>query len=120
MCCLLDTGSHVSTLTESCYKPYFNDIPLTGVSQLMQLSDSQGLAVPVIGYVPLGVAVLGKVLAEIGFCLITSPRLCLLQIETIGDQFWLCLSKTRLLMNSGTPVKNRFAAKILCSFQLVP
>ena len=39
----------------------------------MQLSASQGLAVPVTSYVPLEVAVLGKCFAEIGFLFVKDP-----------------------------------------------
>lgn len=73
-CCLLDTGSQVSTLTETFYSQHLQDIPLIDVSQLLQLSASQGLAVPVLGYVQLDVSALGHQFEQVGFLIVRDPK----------------------------------------------
>ena len=66
--CLLDTGSMVTTITETFFKQYFQS---QGVEQLqqckwLQLKAANGLDIPYVGYVELDVNVLGKTLPKMG------------------------------------------------------
>lgn len=58
--CLIDTGSQVSTITESYFRKYFPSEVLVDISELLHLSGAQGLSVPYIGFVEIPVVVLNQ------------------------------------------------------------
>lgn len=73
--CLIDTGSMVSTITESFFNDHFR---VLGCDQLrscgwLQLKAANGLDIPYRGYLELDVEVLGKVLPSIGVLVVQDP-----------------------------------------------
>ena len=72
--CLLDTGAQVSTLTESFYKQFLSrDVDLINVVHLVRLSGTQGLDVPLLGFVELDVFMLGQKFTQMGFLIVKDP-----------------------------------------------
>uniref|UniRef100_A0A1A8GJU6 Pol polyprotein n=1 Tax=Nothobranchius korthausae TaxID=1143690 RepID=A0A1A8GJU6_9TELE len=70
--CLLDTGSMVSTISESCFHQHFEP---WGVEKLhschwLQLRAANGLAIPYIGYLELEVELCGRVMTECGILVV--------------------------------------------------
>lgn len=73
--CLVDTGSMVSTITESFFQEHFQAL---GQDQLrscgwLQLKAANGLDIPYRGYFELDIEVLGKVLPSIGILVVEDP-----------------------------------------------
>lgn len=73
--CLVDTGSMVSTITETYFNKHFQAL---GQDQLhscgwLQLKAANGLDIPYRGYLELDVEVLGKVLPSIGILVVQDP-----------------------------------------------
>lgn len=73
--CLVDTGSMVSTVTESFFKEHFQ---VQGQDQLrscgwLQLKAASGLDIPYRGYLELDLEVLGKVLPSVGILVVHDP-----------------------------------------------
>ena len=73
--CLVDTGSMVSTITESFFKEHFQ---VQGQTQLrscgwLQLRAANGLDIPYRGYLELDIEVLGRVLPSIGILVVQDP-----------------------------------------------
>lgn len=73
--CLVDTGSMVSTITESFFKAHFQ---VQGHDQLrscgwLQLRAANGLDIPYRGYLELDIEVLGKVLPSMGILVVHDP-----------------------------------------------
>ncbi|KAL0153780.1 hypothetical protein M9458_050896, partial [Cirrhinus mrigala] len=73
--CLVDTGSMVSTMTESCFMTNFG---LWGQEQLrscnwLQLRAANGLTIPYIGYLELDVELCGRVVLGCGILVVRDP-----------------------------------------------
>lgn len=73
--CLVDTGSMVSTVTESFFLSHFAP---WGHDRLrschwLQLRAANGLAIPYIGYLELEVQLCGKVMPRCGILLVKDP-----------------------------------------------
>lgn len=73
---LLDTGSMVTTITESCYNKYFahlENVPLRDCSWL-DLRAGNGLELPYVGYLELDITVLGNCMPSMGILVVKDPR----------------------------------------------
>ncbi|XP_056314361.1 retrovirus-related Pol polyprotein from transposon 412 [Danio aesculapii] len=73
--CLVDTGSMVSTITESCFMTNFG---LWGQEQLrschwLQLRAANGLSIPYIGYLELDIELCGRVVSDCGVLVVKDP-----------------------------------------------
>lgn len=73
--CLIDTGSMVSTITESCLRSQFD---LWGQDRLrschwLQLRTANELEIPYIGYTELDVELCGQVVSECGRLMVDTP-----------------------------------------------
>lgn len=73
--CLVDTGSMVSTVTESFFTQYFE---LWGQEKLqschwLQLRAANGLAIPYIGYLELDIELCGKMVPQCGVLVVKDP-----------------------------------------------
>ncbi|XP_073710120.1 retrovirus-related Pol polyprotein from transposon 412 [Misgurnus anguillicaudatus] len=73
--CLIDTGSMVSTIRESCFVRHFG---LGGQDQLrscqwLQLKAANGLDIPYIGYVELDVELCGRLISDCGVLVVKDP-----------------------------------------------
>ncbi|XP_076132875.1 uncharacterized protein LOC143114921 [Alosa pseudoharengus] len=66
--CLLDTGSMVSTVTESFFRTHFRESPRA--CQWLQLRAANGLDIPYLGYVELDVNVLGTLISKRGILIV--------------------------------------------------
>lgn len=62
-CCLLDTGSEVTTISEAHFKRHFTDTALSP-AQWVKLTAANGLAIPVLGCLYTEVECLGKKLTD--------------------------------------------------------
>lgn len=73
--CLLDTGSMVSTTTESFFLPQFEPWGPECLQSChwLQLRAANGLAIPYIGYVELYVVLCGKALPHCGILVVKDP-----------------------------------------------
>ncbi|KAL0198417.1 hypothetical protein M9458_006957, partial [Cirrhinus mrigala] len=73
--CLIDTGSMVSTITESCFlknfKPWGQE--RLKLCQWLQLRAANGLAIPYIGYMELDVELCNKIVPECGILVVRDP-----------------------------------------------
>ncbi|KAI2653682.1 Retrovirus-related Pol polyprotein [Labeo rohita] len=73
--CLIDTGSMVSTITESCFlenfKPWGRE--RLKLCQWLQLRAANGLAIPYIGYMELDVELCNKIVPECGILVVKDP-----------------------------------------------
>lgn len=75
MPCLVDTGSMVSTITESCFLTNFGS---WGQEQLslchwLQLRAANGLSIPYIGYLEIDVQLCGRVVLGCGVLVVRDP-----------------------------------------------
>lgn len=73
--CLIDTGSMVSTITESCFIQYFES---RGQEQLrscswLQLRAANGLSIPYIGYMELDIELCGRMVTRCGVLVVRDP-----------------------------------------------
>lgn len=66
--CLLDTGSMVSTVSESFFSSHFHDVPRE--CSWLQLRAANGLDIPYSGYVELDVEVLGTAIPKRGILIV--------------------------------------------------
>ena len=73
VCCLLDTGAQVSTITESFFREHFPETDLVDVTAFISISGAQGLAIPYLGYVELPLTVLGHSFNNMGFLVVKDP-----------------------------------------------
>ncbi len=75
MSCLVDTGSMVTTVTESCFTTYFKPWgPERLLScQWLQLRAANGLSIPYIGYLELDIELCGRVLSGCGVLVVRDP-----------------------------------------------
>lgn len=73
--CLLDTGSMVSTVTESFFLQQFEPWGLERLQSChwLQLRAANGLAIPYIGYLELDVVLCGKVIPRCGILIVRDP-----------------------------------------------
>lgn len=73
--CLIDTGSMVSTISESFFCQHFEPL---GQERLrlchwLELKAAKGLAIPYIGYLEFEVELCGKVMPHCGVLVVTTP-----------------------------------------------
>ncbi len=73
--CLVDTGSMVSTITESCFREHFEP---WGQDRLktchwLQLRAANGLSIPYMGYMELDVELCGKFFPKCGVLVVRDP-----------------------------------------------
>ena len=73
--CVIDSGSEVSTVTESFFYShlYKADIPLHSSNDWLKLTAANGLAIPYLGYLEADVEVCGTVLPRRGVLVIKDP-----------------------------------------------
>ncbi|XP_026064099.1 uncharacterized protein LOC113047063 [Carassius auratus] len=73
--CLVDTGSMVSTITESWFRKYFEPWGPDRLKscQWLQLRAANGLSIPYIGYMELDVELCGQVISECGVLVVRDP-----------------------------------------------
>ena len=73
--CLVDTGSMVSTVTESCFQEQFAPWGPDRLSSChwLQLRAANGLAIPYLGYLELDVELCGKVMPCCGILVVKDP-----------------------------------------------
>lgn len=73
--CLVDNGSMVSTITESCFCEYFEpwDQERLKTCQWLQLRAANGLSIPYIGYIELDVELCGKLVPKCGVLVVRDP-----------------------------------------------
>lgn len=66
--CLLDTGSMVTTITESCFDQHFRQLAPDTLKNCgwLQLKAANGLDIPYVGYFETDVNVLGKIISKQG------------------------------------------------------
>lgn len=69
--CLLDTGSMVTTVTESFFLKHFKEVPQS--CRWLQLKAANGLEIPYVGYVELDVEVFGKIMPQKGVLVVKDP-----------------------------------------------
>ena len=69
--CLIDTGSQVSTITESCFRRYIarEDVDLESCGWL-KLTAANGLSIPYVGYVELDVTCMGRTIPRRGILIV--------------------------------------------------
>ena len=74
ICCLVDTGAQVSTVTESFFKQHFaGERDLVDVSTCIRITGSYGLDIPYLGYIELCLSVAGKEFLNLGFLVVRDP-----------------------------------------------
>lgn len=76
VCCLLDTGAQVSTLTEAFYQEHLAARPgieLLDISQVMKVVGTQGAVVPYRGYVELDLMIADNLFPGVGFLVVRDP-----------------------------------------------
>lgn len=73
--CLLDTGSQVSTLTESFFRDSLagHNQQMLSTSGWLKLTAANGLDIPYLGYLELDVETMGMVLPDCGFLIVKDP-----------------------------------------------
>ncbi|KXJ05692.1 hypothetical protein AC249_AIPGENE18710, partial [Exaiptasia diaphana] len=73
--CLLDSGSEVSTLTESFFNRHFKPKgkTLTSTSGWLSITEANGLEIPYLGYFEADIEVLGKTIEKRGFLVVKDP-----------------------------------------------
>lgn len=70
--CLLDTGSMVTTITESCFNAHFANVPQGSLRDCgwLGLKAANGLDIPYIGYLELDITILGKCMPRRGILVV--------------------------------------------------
>ena len=72
--CLLDTGSEVSTVTESFFRDLLQGKPqLHDVTKWMRVTGANHLEIPCIGYMEINVEAYGKAIEKVGFLVVKDP-----------------------------------------------
>lgn len=73
--CLIDTGSMVSTITQSCFIQHFGQWGQEHLQAChwLQLQAANGLAIPYIGYLELEVELCGKLMPQCGVLVVRDP-----------------------------------------------
>ena len=73
VCCLIDMGAQVSTITESLFSEHFAQRDLVDVSTVIKIKGSYGLNIPYIGYVELSLSLAGEEFPDMGFLVVKDP-----------------------------------------------
>ncbi|CAC5386521.1 unnamed protein product [Mytilus coruscus] len=74
MCCLLDTGAQVSTITESFYRNHIPELgDLIDITYMLRISAANGGDIPYIGYIECDLKALGYTFVNMGFLVIKDP-----------------------------------------------
>lgn len=73
--CLIDTGSVVSTITESCFREHFKPWgqDRLKICHWLQIRAANGLSIPYIGYMELEVELCGKSFSKCGMLVVRDP-----------------------------------------------
>ena len=72
--CLIDTGSEVSTVTESFFNNLLQGKPhLYDVTKWMRVTGANHLEIPCLGYMEIGVKANGKTIEKVGFLVVKDP-----------------------------------------------
>ena len=73
--CLLDTGSMVTTITESCFREHFSHLSTRELQDCrwLGLKAANGLDIPYLGYLELDVKVLDTCLPSRGILIVKDP-----------------------------------------------
>ena len=71
--CLIDTGSMVTTITESFFRKHFHHLQ-TRDCRWLGLKAANGLDIPYIGYIELDVRVLGQCIPGRGILIVKDPE----------------------------------------------
>lgn len=73
--CLIDTGSMVSTITESCFRSQFEPWGQDRLQSCrwLQLRAANGLEIPYIGYIELDIELCGCLVSECGILVVRDP-----------------------------------------------
>ena len=73
-CCMIDTGSEVSTVSESFFRNLLQSKPaLHDVTKWLRVSGANHLDVPIVGYIQVAVEMEGEVIPEVGFLVVKDP-----------------------------------------------
>ena len=67
VCCLIDTGAQVSTITESFFRQHFQKKNLVVVFTCIRITGSYGVDIPYLGYIELTLTVEGEQFHNMGF-----------------------------------------------------
>lgn len=75
MSCLIDTGSMVSTITESCFLQHFEPLGREKLQscQWLQLRAANGLPIPYIGYMEVDIVLCGRLVPGCGVLVVRDP-----------------------------------------------
>ena len=73
VCCLIDTGAQVSTITESFFRQHFQKKSLVDVSTCIRITGSYGMDIPYLGYIELILTVEGEQFHNMGFLVVRDP-----------------------------------------------
>ena len=73
--CLMDSGSEVSTLTESCVKQklFKKDSDITDTTSWIHIKAANSLDIPYVGYVEFDIEILEQKYADVGFMVVKDP-----------------------------------------------
>lgn len=72
--CLIDTGSEVSTISESFFHDLLQSKPaLHDVTKWLRVSGANHLDVPVVGYIQVTVEIDGETIPDVGFLVVKDP-----------------------------------------------
>ncbi|KAK0148586.1 hypothetical protein N1851_011071 [Merluccius polli] len=73
--CLIDTGSMVSTITETFFQKHFEPLGQSSLRPChwLQLRAANGLAIPYVGYTELEVELCGKLISNCGILVVKDP-----------------------------------------------
>lgn len=80
--CMIDTGSMVSTITETCFRTCLEPLGLDCLrfSQWLQLRAANGLSIPYVSYLELEVELCSKLLLNCGILVVKDP------LGDVGDK----------------------------------
>lgn len=97
--CLLDTGSQVSTISESFFREHLSgeDEDILSTAGWLKLTAANGLDIPYLGYLELEVKTMGIVLPECGFLVVRDTQNSSLVPALIGMNV---ISKCRQLVHA--------------------
>lgn len=70
--CLIDTGSQVTTITESFYRR-LSDMHLFNVGNMIRITGANELEVPCLGYIEVGIKISGVLVPLVGVLVIKDP-----------------------------------------------
>ena len=102
--CLLDTGAHVSTVSEAFYKKHLSTIALSGTTRILKLSAANKLQIPYLGYI--------EVDLKIKECVFTHVGMLVERVTTVGDPIQVVLG-CNILQSVRTFVKEEEPSSIV-------